>query len=150
MNQAKLLRIVAGFAVGPIVPALLLSVVWLFVEKDYGSANWMTIAFRIGYPTALLLGVPAFLLMEWRGWTSAYAYAIAGALLGLAPCFVLVMAMIDFAGGVEELNGDGVQTIGTFVALGLFCGIVAGLAFWLIVRPTGFKKGPRLETQYHP
>ncbi len=150
MNRESAIRTLAAFAIAPIAPGLLMTAVWLLIGKWYGSANWIAMASTAGYPTAVLFGVPAFLLMQWKGWTSVGAYAIAGALLGLVPTFVVVMAVIDIAGGVDALGSDRVQSLGLITAIGLVCGLVGGLSFWLIARPTGFTKGLRLDRQHHP
>lgn len=150
MNRESAIRTLAGFAIAPIAPGLLMTAGSLLIGKWYGSFNWIAMASTAGYPTALLLGIPAFLFMQWKGWTGARAYAMAGALLGLAPSFVVVMAVIDIAGGVDALGSDRVQSLGLITAIGLVCGIVGGLSFWLIARPTGFTKGLRLDKQHHP
>ena len=146
MDRVTLVRILAGFAVGPIAPGLLFALGCLVLGNSYGGSHWIALAFRIGYPVALIFGIPAFLFMQWKGWTGARAYTIAGSLLGLVPCCIVVPAAIGFAGGLDAMEDSQIESLGEIVALAFFCGAVAGLCFWIIARPAGLPGTARLST----
>jgi hypothetical protein len=80
-----------------------------------GMVVWVA---AFAYPAAILLGLPAHLLLGTMGVTSALAYGVAGGVVGVAPFIVWAM----------QGSSDGSRLI----APGGLCGIGAALLFWRI------------------
>ena len=77
MNWA-LFRTLAGFIVAPISPALLLEIGSVFFGK-FGEGLWgIGFAALVGYPVAIVLEIPIYFFLRWRGWVGFWVYVAAG------------------------------------------------------------------------
>lgn len=126
-------RTVVGFAIAPVVPGALLAAA-LLAHNEKEAASVFLAGLYLGYPIALLLGLPAHLVLQRNGLTSWLSYVISGALLGAALYFIIPPA-IDLllqAQGVE--GGHTVFTL-TVLPAAACVAATAALAFWLIARP---------------
>lgn len=127
LGRSPGLRAIAGFAVAPLVPALLLAIV-LLASGDARSMQTLQytpyVAF-IAYPLALVFGVPAFLVMRRRGWNGWRAYLAAGALLGL---IVFLLSLLSWEGDLSD------HVLAT-LPFALGGAMLSALVLWAIARP---------------
>ncbi|WP_143494863.1 MULTISPECIES: hypothetical protein [unclassified Pseudomonas] len=131
MNVEKF-RLLLGFLVAPVVPALLIYLWSLLVSSD-ADAEWGGRVFLVfGYLAMIIFGVPIFALVnrKWRVENPA-AYmaggAIIGALLGAA------IFVPDIVSNWHSKHNQSVYLIKSGLPImGAACGFIAGGAFWLI------------------
>lgn len=129
-----LLRTLAGFIVAPISPALLLAIGSVFFGK-FGEGLWgIGFAALVGYPVAIVLGVPIYFFLRWRGWVGFWVYVAAGVLLG-ALIYLAYIPPVTHLDGVLRIDAGKLKTAPWWLLLGMICGIVATVCFWLIARP---------------
>lgn len=136
-------RLLAAFAIAPLVPALLVSTPSLFDEGGLSSyVRWVALFALVGgYPAALLFGLPALLVLKrWLRPRLVWA-VLAGGLVAAAP-WSLVMLIPDqlesasVGGQVTVHNGQrtlfgwisALQVLGFAFALGT----IGGMVFWLV------------------
>lgn len=128
-------RMAAGFLVAPVVPGLIIAAsVELLGSRDPLSAWYVELSAALGYPTALVLGIPAYWLTKRYTLTSLAAYAAIGALLGIAAYFGVFLPGLL----VAPTNPDVWHAMGgslAFMPAACLSGVVAATAFWLIARP---------------
>jgi cation transporter-like permease len=133
--RTRALRTVAGFVVAPMMPALILAAVVLVTGGDSQTLGYAAFASYVSYPFALLVGLPAFLVMRRRRWDGWRAYAAAGFVLGLV--FVgLFTALVGVDG--EKANSVWVSLLANLAFLLPFvlaCALASSMVFWLVVRP---------------
>lgn len=122
-NDTK--RLVLGLALAPLVPGLLMLVLSLLGNPDEGMWSLKLIA-MFAYPAMIVVGLPLHLLFQWKGWTSAWPYLIAGTLTGE------VVAYFVF----PTLRGAASATASSIAiaAICAFLGAITAAMFWLIVR----------------
>lgn len=124
------LALAAGLLMGALLP-------WHWPWREISAL--MTIA----YGSALVSGVPCFLLLRAlhrHGW---YSFPVAGAITGLATYWV-VYEMLPVSGAYREGRyglGQALAALGSLnqPAIGLYAagtGAFAGLMLWLIVCPS--------------
>ena len=137
----RIWRVVAGFLIAPLVPALVLLLIQ-FAEQGVrllmGTAPpvwyWqfgIFIAFYVTvicYATALPFGIPAYLILK-RKRRVALGYAIFGGLLIGAIAYPIWVSILFPSG-----NGI-IDRAPKLLPLILISGMVAATAFWLIARP---------------
>lgn len=129
--RSRAYRTVAGFVVAPMMPALILAGVVLAAGGDSQTLGYAAFAGYVSYPFALLVGLPAFLVMRRRRWDGWRAYAVAG--LGLGIVFLtLFAALVAFDGEKAESAWLALLANLAFV---LACALAASMVFWLVVRP---------------
>lgn len=128
-----MLRVFLGFLIAPAVPAL---IVYAAEVTRLTSSDAMKAAMAIGlfgYLSALVLGVPAFLLLRWASRTSPVAYLTTGALIGLA-CY----AVLFLPGAIQNWQGNPegaalmIRNTAGFALLAVVAGSVAAVVFWAI------------------
>ena len=106
-------RVVATFAL-----FVLAHLVFAFaMHRDFGATGTLTIA-AVGVAAILVLGVPAFVLLQRRSWLRVWQVAAGGAILGLLCTFPFAAAGLTVAASLAPL----------FVALGA----LHGLIFWFL------------------
>ncbi|MEZ0223618.1 MAG: hypothetical protein ACAH83_03625 [Alphaproteobacteria bacterium] len=126
-------RLVLGFLIGPITPGILVTFIALAIghfRYDDIDLKILGLAALLGYPVALLVGLPVYIFIFRRfNYHRFWAYAVAGALLGAIDYLVYLGA---------ELAGGNFSTLGTafnILPLGMVSGLIAGITFWLLVVP---------------
>lgn len=72
------------------------------------------------YATAVLLGIPAYVIFSRQGWCNAWQFVLGGAALGVAPMLLLS----PFAGFARQALAAGPIYIGI--------GAISGLFFWVV------------------
>jgi hypothetical protein len=132
-------RTILGFLVAPIAPGVLAVVLAALVRPGVdplalaklGQAAWVIeLSALLGYPIAIALGVPLYILFRWKGWNGLLVYVAAGAFLGLIVYLASVLA-----DGLSQLAERFSNTAPSYLPAGVICGAVAGTTFWLIARP---------------
>jgi hypothetical protein len=126
-RQAELrkYRVVLGFLLGPLVPGLLIGILIVIQHgplQSIGFCIWL--AALLGYPIAVVFGVPLFLLMRRLNWIQMYYYALIGPILGVVSvALYCVYSRPTYAWPTD------------WFVKGAFMGVLATVSFWLIVRP---------------
>lgn len=142
MANATWFRTALGFVISPISPGLL-SVLLVepfhvgeFGRREFSEATWVIGLFAVlGYPVAVAFGLPLYVFLRARGWTSLVVYIIAGALLVLLVYVVYVLLPEYFSIGLQGVLTKFSNTALVHLPSAMICGAVATLAFWLIARP---------------
>jgi hypothetical protein len=142
MRLPAWIRAVVGFLMAPMAPALLLVVAGLLFGQAGHWASGIAVAALLGYPIALLLGIPLHISLMSKGWNEFWIYALAGALLGAAT-YLMYFPPSDYADAVPKLLerslGVDVASLSEFhkVLLSMIFGVTATAAFWLAARAPG-------------
>ena len=128
-------RTVAAFVVAPMMPAMILAGVILVAEGDSQALGYAAFAGYISYPFALLIGLPAYLVMRRKHWDGLRAYAYLGVALG-----VFFLALFAGLAGFEGSAADPawlnlLANLAFLLPFVLVCAVTSTLVFWLIVRP---------------
>ncbi len=137
-------RLILGFLVAPISPGLLIVIpAIVFGFGNMGEGIWLiTLAGMLGYPIAIILGISLFILFRSRGWNGLLIYVMSGAFLGL----IIYVISLPFGGysssDMLRLFERFSNTAHVHAPLGMICGAIAALLFWLIARPdrSGYKR----------
>jgi hypothetical protein len=89
-------RVIIGFLVAPIAPSLLIVIPAAILGFGKVSESvWLVgLSGLLGYPIAIVLGVPLHMLFQRRGWSGPATYCVAGAILGL----LIYLAYIALSG----------------------------------------------------
>jgi len=137
MNSTALLRVSLGFLLAPVsaltcAAALIcagpfnqheaLSTFALcfpgtsFILSGFGSL--------LAYPVALVLGVPAFMVLRARAWLDWWQVGLAGLLVGMIGATVLPLAMPP--------GRPHWETVAALMPLCSAVGVVAGMLFWVM------------------
>jgi hypothetical protein len=136
-------RIVAGFILAPMAPALLFALATLFDGLPNGSYLKTAMQNLVvgGYPAAILFGLPLYFAL--RNWVEPrfMNLAMAGGAVAAAPWLLLVLIgpQPDWAQiGSHVTVLDGRRTLwgwiesGTLIGQVFLLGTIGGAAFWLI------------------
>jgi len=136
MNEASANRCAEALLVAMLAPALVIALVTLHLAAAIPIA-------MVSSAHAIILGVPVYLFLRWRGWANAFTSVISGALIGAGPVALLLFpggnhlsAWNASAGGVPTIvNGVATEAgwNGYFTTLEVFgaFGAASGLLFWL-------------------
>lgn len=89
----------------------------------------------LGYPIAIVLGVPLYIFFRSRSWNGLLIYITAGALLGVIIYLIYILLGGYSSNGLSGLFERFLNTAQVYIPLGMICGAVAALSFWLIARP---------------
>jgi hypothetical protein len=144
MANSAWLRTIGGFLVAPISPGLLAVILVVpfrvgtdvFGPRELAEAAWIIkLSGILGYPIAIVLGVPLYVFFRSRGWNGLLIYITAGALLGLIIYVIYVLLAEYSSNGLSGLAEKFSNTALVYIPLGMICGAVAALSFWLIARP---------------
>ena len=133
--RSRAYRTVAGFLVAPMMPAVILAGVVLAAGGNAQTLGYAAFASYIAYPFALLVGLPAFLVMRRKGWDGWRAYAVAGVALGLV-FLVLFAGLAGFEG--DAANPAGLNLLANLAFLlpfVLVCALSSAMGFWWVARP---------------
>lgn len=118
------MRALIGFLVAPGVPALALYLV--NINREAAPLIFLILA-PLGYAAALVLGVPAYFVLQRKGIRSLLAYVLLGALIGLV--FYLLFTL------VTSYRGQAVGVLRNSArpaAMAIAYAAVAGALFWLM------------------
>ncbi|MFN4018744.1 MAG: hypothetical protein ACK4JB_25655 [Reyranella sp.] len=128
-------RAVAAFVIAPMTPAAILAAVMLAAGSDAQTLGYAAFAGYISYPFALLVGLPAYLVLRRRQWDGLRAYLFLGLALGMS--FVaLFAAVVGFEGErTEPAWLTLLANLAHLLPFVLACSLASTLVFWLIVRP---------------
>lgn len=131
------LRTALGFLVAPIFPGLLIVILAaVFGFGKSGEGVWLIkLSGMLGYPIAIVLGVPLYIFFRSRGWNGLLIYVTAGGLLGLTIYLIYIPLGGYSSNGLSGLSERFSNTAKVYIPLGMICGAVAALSFWLIARP---------------
>jgi hypothetical protein len=136
-RRARILRLALGFVFAPLTPIVILLVISVGSGSIQPSESALMIAVGVPavYAATIMFGVPMFLLLRWRRWNSLIAYAIGGALIGVAICAVTAL----LSGSLRAMPADMVLQVRGFLPFVVASAFSASWAFWLIVRPDRFE-----------
>lgn len=144
MANSAWLRTTVGFLVAPISPGLLAVILAapfragtaVFDPRELAEAAWiLKLSGAIGYPIAVVLGVPLYVFFRSRGWNGLLIYITAGSLLGLIVYLMYVLLAEYTSNGLWGLSEKFSNTAQIYIPLAMICGAAAALFFWLIARP---------------
>jgi len=113
-------RTVVAFLVAPLAASLVIFFL-MFIVAGMRASFWLQFMVPIAYGCALVLGVPAHLLLARWGWKRLWQYALAGLTIGLAPS--LAVELLPHFEGTR-----GVVLI--FITFGGVLGPIAAAIFW--------------------
>lgn len=133
--RSRAYRTVAGFLVAPMMPAVILAGVVLAAGGNAQTLGYAAFASYIAYPFALLVGLPAFLVMRRKGWDGWRAYAVAGVALGLV-FLVLFAGLAGFEG--DAANPAWLNLLANLAFLlpfVLVSALSSAMIFWWVARP---------------
>ena len=156
--HTPLWRLALAFIVVPGAAALLMAI----LQPLYaGLPNYWDRVFRTAlvyvvvgaYPSAIVLGVPAYFLLRNRLRPTIINCTVVGAIVASLPWFVLALfSSPDYAsyGGVVTYENGGITLAGLFYGLidiGIISifGAAAGMLFWLITVPSHVGIFPQLN-----
>jgi len=128
MNR-NLSRLVVGFVLAPIAPGILFALLSILLGERELAAWYIQLAALIGYPLAIVIGVPAHLLFRHRGWRGGFAYFGVGLAMGICGYF------LPFVPGYLSGGSGASYAIATtllFLPVSMGCGGLAAVVFWLI------------------
>jgi hypothetical protein len=113
----------------------LLLAIGSLVTGKIGAGVWgIGFAALLGYPVALVLGVPAYFFFRWLDWVSVWPYVAAGVVLG-AVIYLLCLPPVSFSNGAFEIDTNRFKTAPAWLLLSMICCTVATVCFWLVARP---------------
>jgi len=127
------LRTLFAFLVAPLAPGLLLALPD-FVAGNSEMASWYLEGSALaGYPVALVLGVPAYFLLRWKGWVALRFYFAAGFVMGAGAYFMAFVDgnVLDGSWITEAFAGQVLKLL----PVAAFFGMIGTVAFWVIARP---------------
>lgn len=130
-----MLRLVSAFAIAPVAPLLILAPLLLVFHKSFTSMGpFVFMCVFYGYPAALLLGAPLFLLHRKKQWLSWWQVTIAASLIGALMPVALVFPFAVL--GSESFSFAFVGSVLSLAGVGAAVGALSGLSFWFVgLRP---------------
>jgi hypothetical protein len=144
MANSAWFRTILGFLVAPLSPGLLAVLLAApfrtgtagYGARDLSEAVWIIgLSAALGYPIAVVFGVPLYVFFRSHGWNGLLVYITAGALLGLLIYLIYVPLAEYSSNGLWGLAAKFSSTAQVQIPLVVICGAVATLFFWLIARP---------------
>jgi glucan phosphoethanolaminetransferase (alkaline phosphatase superfamily) len=138
MQKANYPAQVAAFLLAPILPAVLLALVFL------RSAEAAVLLYAVVLAFALLIGLPIYLFLKARNRAGFFSSVTAGAVTAVLPWLLLTFPYHPSSRFTSTVNNvphfvDGVPTFAgllsyaTSLLLFGFLGAIAGLIFWLTI-----------------
>lgn len=105
------MRTTLAFLIAPLSVPLAAIVLLKVADIPIELPGFILISGLVAYMSTLVLGVPAFLMFEARGFQSLYAYLIGGLVLASLPAMLfgflleslLIFGVILFAGALEAI-----------------------------------------------
>jgi hypothetical protein len=130
-----LLRTILALLVAPVVPGLAFVALRIMTGEVSGEGEILSIALfsvLVGYPIAIILGIPLYYVLSWRGWNGLSAYVIAGGLVGGISILPVMSYYFD---GWHGFGQSVVDLINKDRLWGIAIGVTSALSFWVIARP---------------
>jgi hypothetical protein len=128
----KILRIVLGMLVGPMVPGLLFSIPDLFSRSPVGTTWFLWFAAVAGYPIGVILGIPMYRIYFKSRPVTFWRCVLIGLALGfIAYMSAFLVGLIS----ADPAAGYALRTTIFLLPVSAFCGGLAAASFWLIARP---------------
>lgn len=128
------MRLVAGFLFAPLACGLL-ALTYAVGSEVHEAVNFLEFSLLIGYASAIVLGIPAYLIMRYFGLNSLKPYLLVGFVLGLIPFEATWPGIVSLLWA--WLSGKHPHWFVSW-SFELPCGLAGTLSafvFWLIVRP---------------
>lgn len=142
LQRPRPARIILAFLIAPLAPSALAATLTLFDgHPNGGYRQWFALFAFAAFPTALLLGAPAYFLLRNRLKPRLVYIVLTGGLIAVAPWMLLVIfgPAPEFASSGQRVTVEhGARTLwGWLEALGSISGIFAlgligGFTFWLV------------------
>jgi hypothetical protein len=133
------LRTILGFVAAPLVPGLLFGLVGEFSAGSVGLLWCLKFSAALGYPVAIILGVPLYLIYRRYRVESLIAYVMTGLGLGVVPFLIAVLpGTVAASLGVDKNSAAVWPAMGSilwYLPISMACGAAAAAAFWLIAHP---------------
>ena len=138
-NVRALMRVLLGFLLAPLVPAgaaLLAPALPTPALLAIFKSGLLLLPY-VGYPVALILGVPLYWLFRKNAWLKAWQVALAGAAIGvvvpvLIPLTVLAAGLLEGRSLSLSILAEAAHAWAGFILLGAVVGLVCAFVFWLI------------------
>lgn len=139
-------RVVLAFLIAP-ATALLLAAVADGIGYVLGSSLKLSglglvLTAVYAYPTAVILGIPTFLVFRHRGWFRWWQFVLGGMVIGCIPPLLVLVGIFGMPFAEFLLSADGA----VFLGLGAAIGAVSVLVFWLLAYPFNMSTNPALNT----
>lgn len=140
-------RLILAFAIVPGVAALTMALIeplYAGIDSQFERVWRTAVIFAVfgAYPSALIFGVPTYVMLRWKVAPSWFNCTMAGAFVAALPWFLLMLVgpTADEASiGGKATVVDGSRTLYGWMSdlqlvaqIGVF-GALAGLLFWAIV-----------------
>jgi len=125
-------RLILAFGIAPLVPGLMIALAGsiFFVvtgtrvdPRDFFGLT--AVSAVLGYPVALLLGAPSYIVLRTFSLDNAWTYALAGVVFG-GLFFVVYPLFPGFGYAIIDIS---------LLPIAIVLGVAATLTFWLIARP---------------
>jgi len=130
-------RLLTGAFLAPLTPGFLLMCLSLLFGKLGEGLWWFKLSAVTGYPAAVVLGLPSYLLLRKLGWSNLWAYLLAGLLIGVLIAAVIFGSVVEnnFSFSVAPQLGKSLLPVAGIFVLAAIFGALSSSIFWLIVRP---------------
>lgn len=127
-------RLLIGILLAPITTGLVFLCVSAFGNLSEGV--WaLKLSALVGYTAAIVLGLPAHLLLRKLGWTNLLSYLVIGLLIGLVVGAALFSPVFVGNIGLTPSSGKSLAPSAAIFVLAAFFGALSSLVFWIIARP---------------
>ncbi|WP_339744726.1 hypothetical protein [uncultured Maricaulis sp.] len=128
------IRSVLAFLIAPLSVGLLFFVILPFLTSPSEGIFALFFSAIIGYPVAIVLGTPTYILLNKLGWTGLFPYTLAAVAFSviLIGAFLVAPALTPPYSAVIELTSET-----RIVQMSALTGFISFsvLVFWLIARP---------------
>jgi hypothetical protein len=126
-------RLILGLLVAPLTPGLFFLCLSLFgnIKEGFWAVGMSAV---VGYPSAIIFGLPAHFLLHKARMTKLVFYALVGAvigfILGLGIFFATISGMYE-----QNFSTESVARSAIILLISGFLGASASTVFWIIARP---------------
>jgi hypothetical protein len=123
--------VLAGLVIAPAVPAFLIYLSQAIIGGP-GTYQMALFILMFGYPLALIVGLPAYLVLRLKREHRAQPFVYVGAatgLIGYGAFFALTTSNPVYTNDLRLALLKNTYALGV---LGLGCGAISGLVFWYV------------------
>lgn len=140
MSALRWFRLIIGFIVAPLIPGVLFGAVGELMSSPANFWWCLRLAAAVGYPTAIVCGIPAYILTQRRRLNKLGNYLVAGLILGLVPFCVAtvpgtIIALLSARGSASHSALYGLPGLIIYLPISALYGGFATFCFWFIARP---------------